>query len=283
MNTLDLKNRLAVLATMHHKEKVIAPLLAEQAGIEVIVPPGLDTDQFGTFTREIKRRETQVKTALLKAKYALELTGETLAIASEGSFFPDPILPFSLCDREIVLLYEPLNNLEIRGEYLSREVNHQGKTVTSLEQALQFAEKVGFPEQGLVVMTHAQTTLPQEMSKGIRVLDHLIEAIRHTLRSHGGIAYLETDLRAMHNPKRQIAIALATQDLIRKLHQYCPQCQFPGFDVTQTRSGLRCGLCGLPTTMTQSYIYQCQRCHYQEEKPSETPVADPTYCPYCNP
>ena len=283
MNPIDFQNRLAVLATMHHKEKVIAPLLAEQVGIKLRVPSGLDTDQFGTFTREIKRRDTQLKTALLKAKYALELTGETLAIASEGSFFPDPILPFSLCDREIVLLYDAQNNLEIRGEYLSREVNHQGKTVTSLEQALQFAQQVSFPEQGLVVMTHSQATAPQAMIKGIRELAHLTEAIQQTFRHNSGSAYLETDLRAMHNPKRQVAIALATQDLIKKLQQYCPQCQVPGFDITSTRSGLHCDLCGLPTTLTQAYLYQCQCCQYQEEQLAEPQVADPTYCSYCNP
>lgn len=283
MNPLDFKSRVAILATMHQKEKVIAPLLAEQAGITVIVPPGLDTDQFGTFTRDIKRRDSQLKTALLKAKYALELTGETLAIASEGSFFPDPLLPWSLCDREIVLLYDAQNNLEIRGESLSREVNHQGKTVTNLEQALQFAQQVGFPEQGLVVMTHAQTTLTGEIIKGLRKHDALVTAVNDILRRNDGTAYLETDLRAMHNPKRQIAIALATQDLIQKLHQRCPQCQSPGFEVTELRSGLRCSLCGLPTPLTQAYIYRCQRCQCQTEKPSETPRADPTYCPYCNP
>ncbi len=36
-------NRVGILATMHQKEIVIAPLL-EQLGIKVIVPPDFNTD-----------------------------------------------------------------------------------------------------------------------------------------------------------------------------------------------------------------------------------------------
>ena len=61
-------NRVAVLATMHHKENVIAPLLKKQLGLEVVVPPNFNTDQFGTFTRDIKRPDTQIVTAKLKAR-----------------------------------------------------------------------------------------------------------------------------------------------------------------------------------------------------------------------
>lgn len=274
------QQRVAVLATMHQKETVIAPLLEPALGVQIQVPAGLDTDQFGTFTREIKRKGTQIEAARQKVNYVLDLTGESLAIASEGSFFPDPVLPFGVCDREIVLLCDRQHQLEVIGEVLAREVNHQGQTVNNLAEAVQFAEKVGFPEQGLVVMRDAQT--PDGMVKGIRAWVDLKAAITSILAQQT-TAYLETDLRAMHNPKRREAIALATQDLIRKLHQTCPQCQRPGFDVTDTRRGLRCGLCSLPTPLVQAYIYQCLGCDYREERPAAEQLADPTYCPYCNP
>jgi hypothetical protein len=272
--------RVAVLATMHQKEAIIAPLLEPALGIQIQVPTGLDTDRFGTFTREIKRKGTQIEAARQKVTHALKLTGESLAIASEGSFFPDPILPFGVCDREIVLFYDRQHQLEVIGEVLSREVNHQGQTVSSLAEALDFAQKVGFPEQGLVVMLDANT--PDGMVKGIRQLEDFKNTLQQFLARYP-TAYLETDLRAMHNPKRREAIALATQDLIKKLQQYCPQCQLPGFDITETRLGLRCGLCSLPTSLVRAYLYQCQGCDYREERPTEVAVADPTYCPYCNP
>jgi hypothetical protein len=78
-------NRVGVLATMHQKERVMAPLLEKELGIKVIVPPNFNTDSFGTFTREIKRPGDQLETARLKAEKALLLTGETLAFASEGA------------------------------------------------------------------------------------------------------------------------------------------------------------------------------------------------------
>ena len=87
-------NRVAILATMHNKEKVISPLLKEHLGINLIVRKGLNTDIFGTFTREIKRPDTQIITARLKAKKALEMDDEKIAVASEGSFAPHPLIPY---------------------------------------------------------------------------------------------------------------------------------------------------------------------------------------------
>lgn len=75
-------NRVAVLATMHQKEKVIAPLLEQELGVKVIVPQDFNTDIFGTFTREVKRLGTQIAAARLKAEKALAVTGETLAIST---------------------------------------------------------------------------------------------------------------------------------------------------------------------------------------------------------
>lgn len=48
------KGRVAYLATLHRKEQVIGPLLAQHLGIQVQVIP-LDTDQLGTFSRERPR------------------------------------------------------------------------------------------------------------------------------------------------------------------------------------------------------------------------------------
>ncbi|MEB3336169.1 MAG: DUF6671 family protein, partial [Leptolyngbyaceae bacterium] len=111
-------DRVAVIATMHHKETVIAPILEQELGVKAIVPQNFDTDALGTFTREIERPADQVSTARLKAEQALDLTGETLAIASEGSFGPHPQMPFVACNREIVLLLDRLNELEIVGQVL---------------------------------------------------------------------------------------------------------------------------------------------------------------------
>ncbi|PMB21063.1 DUF6671 family protein, partial [Fischerella thermalis] len=102
-------NRIAVLATKHQKERVIAPILEAELRMKVVVPEDFDTDVFGTFTREVKRPGNQVEAARLKAKKALELTGESLAIASEGSFGPHPEIPFISGNREVVLLLDQIH------------------------------------------------------------------------------------------------------------------------------------------------------------------------------
>ncbi len=150
-------DRTAVLATMHQKERVIAPILNRELGVKVIVPANFDTDRFGTFTRDIPRTGNQLEAARHKAEKVLAATGESLAIASEGFFFPHPAFPFIVCDRELVLLRDRVNNLEIVGEELSTETNYAHKSVQTIEEALEFAQKVGFPEHALVVMTDRDT------------------------------------------------------------------------------------------------------------------------------
>ena len=104
MNSQTLfKDRIAVLGTMHKKERVIAPLLENELGVKVIVPENLNTDKFGSFTREIERPGSQIEAAKMKAQQALLLTSEDLAIASEGSFIPHPSLPYIPCNREVVI------------------------------------------------------------------------------------------------------------------------------------------------------------------------------------
>lgn len=280
------KNRLAILATMHQKERVIAPLLETELNLQVIVPSQFDTDRFGTFTREIKRVGTQIEAARLKAQKVLELTGETIAIASEGSFYPHPAFPFLSCDREIVLLIDKTNQLEIIGQEITTETNHNHQQVRSIEAALEFAQKVGFPEHGLVVMASQNSTEKEEIIKGIITQEKLIESVEIFLKkSPTKTIHIETDMRAMYNPTRMKAIAKATHNLIEKLNRFCPQCSAPGFDIVERLSGLPCGWCSSPTSLIRAAIYQCQKCNYRQETlfPDGVETADPSYCPYCNP
>jgi hypothetical protein len=280
------KDRLAILATKHQKERVIAPLLKTELEIKVIVPENFDTDRFGTFTRDIERPGNQIETARLKAKQALDLTGETLAIASEGSFSPHAYLPFICCDREIVLLLDRVHQIEIVGHELSTETNFAHCSVNSVEEALNFAEKIGFPEHGLIVMFDRNTQNRDEIFKGIDREEKLIESVEFALKNAPNqTIHLETDMRAMYNPTRMRAIARATQNLIAKFKKFCPQCSCPGFDVVKREPGLPCAICNFPTSLIRSEIYQCQKCQYRQEVlfPNDVEVADPSRCEYCNP
>ncbi|MEC4814834.1 MAG: DUF6671 family protein [Scytonema sp. PMC 1069.18] len=279
-------NRVAVLATMHHKEKVIAPIIERDLGIKVLVPPDFDTDRFGTFTREKERTGTQIEAARLKAETAMAVTGETLALASEGTFGPHPSSPFIPCNREIVILLDKTNDLEIIGQSFSTDTNYSHRVVTSLQEALEFATKVGFPEHALVVMLNSAPTSKDEIIKGITSQQQLVEAVELALtHSDNGKVHIETDMRALYNPTRMKNIKRATYDLIKKIQNPCPQCFFPSFELIQTKPGLPCAWCNSPTQLTLAAIYKCKKCGFNKEVlfPDGLQNAEPGLCMYCNP
>ena len=277
-------HRVAVLATMHGKEAAIAPLLQAELNLKTIVPADFNTDAFGTFTREIKRTGDQLTAARFKAEAAMQLVGETLGLASEGSFGPHPAIPYLPCNRELVLLLDATHDLEIVGYDFSTDTNYRQQVVNSLEAALAFAQQIGFPSHGLVAMPTADSPEPAAIVKGIVTESELREAVTPWLQRQGSV-YLETDMRAMLNPTRMQAIARATQDLIRKLRSHCPQCDAPGFDVSDRKPGLPCGLCYTPTDLTLAAVYRCQKCGFTQDRlyPDGIELADPAQCAYCNP
>lgn len=272
-----------MLATMHRKEQAIAPLLESHLGINVAVPTDFDTDAFGTFTGDIKRPSDQLTTARLKAAAVLRQTGESLAIASEGSFGPHPQIPFIACDRELVLLIDRTHQLEIVGECLSTDTNYRSQVIHSPAEALAFAESAGFPQHGLVVKGGEADGI---LGKGITDAGKLVALVEQALsQSPHRAARLETDMRALYNPTRMAVIAQATEDLVQAIAQSCPTCHYPGFGIVKRFPGRPCGLCGTPTRLTLSVIYQCQHCRFQQTtpEPDTPPTADPSQCPYCNP
>jgi len=282
----EFSGRVAVIATMHRKEQVIAPPLAAALGVRPLVPAHFNTDRLGTFTRDIDRPADQLTTARLKAQAALELTGETLAIASEGSFGPHPQIPFVPCDREMVLLLDQAHQLEIVGHTLSTDTNYRAQTVRSLQEALTFAQAVGFPSHGLVVMTTANDPPTQVVAKGITTEAQLAAALEQAFsQSPQQTAHLETDMRALYNPTRLAVIGQAMEQLLTEIARRCPQCGCPGFREVARYPGLPCRLCHSPTLLTLTVVHQCQRCSHREERsfPQGQQFADPGQCPACNP
>lgn len=145
------KNRRVVIATMHSKEKVIAPLLEAEFTMKCIVPKGFNTDQFGTFSGEIKRVKSPLETARAKAFAALLDCKETLAIASEGSFGPHPESPFITGNEELVVFIDLENNFEIIGRHFTEKTNFNHQKVENLNDLAEFTEHIGFPEHGIIL------------------------------------------------------------------------------------------------------------------------------------
>ena len=276
--------RQAALGTKHRKESVIAPLMRDELGIDVIVPPDFDTDRFGTFTREIPRVGTQLEAAREKALAAMDTLGLDLGLASEGSFGAHPALPFATGNVEMVVLLDRANGLEIHGVHIAHAVRCSHAWVASVEEARAFASQAGFPEHGLVVRRDSDA--PDGLVKGVVTDDSLRAAVEDALAAApNGQVFIESDLRALYNPTRMEAIRVATQDLIANARRACPTCGAPGFCVVDSRAGLPCRWCGTPTERTLAHVYACQRCYHQLEvmHPHGRSEAEPGECPFCNP
>jgi hypothetical protein len=279
---LDWQTRGAMLATMHKKEKVMAPILNAELGLLVTVPDNFNTDQFGTFTRDVTRAGNQLEAARAKARAALKLTGGDLAIASEGSFGTHPGLPFVPSNLEIVVLIDVKNNLEIVGHHRSSKMLVRGQIVTSPQQALDVATSWGFPEQGVIVRLTEKSN--RNIYKDITTLTQLKTTSKKLLSGwFTKHIYIETDLRAHRCPARMESIKAATNDLIKNCKSLCPACSAPGFVITKIIKGLPCSSCGHPTERELSLRYSCQLCNHAEVRSAEGALADPGDCELCNP
>jgi len=193
------------------------------------------------------------------------------------------VVPFVPFNREIVLLLDAREGLEICGEYSGSDTNYAQKLVSEWAEAEQFALSARFPGHFLVV--RPDHDLHGAVIKNISTWESLREAFAHSMAaSASGKVYLETDMRAHANPTRMQNIKKATEDLVRLLGQQCPACGAPGFKVAERQSGLPCEWCGLPTRETVASIYRCLSCGFsREEREPPDKKASAGGCDNCNP
>lgn len=276
-----LQNRVAMLLTMHGKEKVISPIMEKMTGCIVQVRNDINTDEMGTFTLETARPGTQLETARIKALKAIEISGCDLGIASEGSFGPYPSCPFINCNREIVILVDHHYNSIIFGESISLETNLDQRKVHGILDAIEFANKIGFPDHFLIANPAG---VSNSFIKGINTWQSLGEAVSWgIINSPSEEVVLQTDVRAFANPTRMKNIMKATEALASKVLNLCPNCGMYGFALSSFKRGVPCEWCKRPTDMIMAEIYACLKCEHSVEEPKETGYADPGMCDYCNP
>lgn len=278
--------QLAALATMHGKEQAIGPALEETLGLRLAVPGALDTDTLGTFTGEIDRPGNMLETARRKAQLGLKGSGLQLALASEGSYGPHPVIPFLPVGHELLLFIDAGRQLEIHEQMVARSTNFRHTEARAADELEGFLDKAGFPAHGLIVRPNSGARQNQVLFKGIVDADELARAmVESVAASDDGRARIETDMRAHMNPTRMQAIAELALRLGRRLATACGRCEMPGFGLQDVRKGLPCSLCGTPTELVVSEIMACAACDHREEQPRSDGLtaADPGQCPLCNP
>ncbi len=278
------QGRQAVLATKHKKEEIMAPLFAESLGIEVVVPKEFDTDRFGAFTGEKKRRGDQLETARAKAMAAIRQTGISLGIASEGSFGAHPTIPFAPCDQELVVFLDTERGIEIAGMHSTCQVHMDCGIATSVHEAVELAKKWDFPANGIILKKRKHSRWLIE--KDIDSLEEFEVVVANYLtKPFSRSVYLETDLRAHRNALRREAIRQATGDLINRIQSLCPRCQSPGFVSHRPVHFVLCRVCLSPSQIPDDYLFTCSVCSESEvrKNPNAPSHGNPEYCLHCNP
>lgn len=276
------EGRKLIIATKHTKERVIAPILEKELGVSCFIDSTFDTDVLGTFTGEIERELDPIATAREKCIRAMKLNNCDLGLASEGSFGPHPSVFFINADDEFLIFIDAKNNLEIIVRELSTSTNFNGKIIKNQRELLDFADKAQFPSHGIILRKSKEENTA--IYKGITDATSLTE-IFNRLSAEFSTVYAETDMRAMFNPTRMAVIETAAEKLVQKIKSNCPNCQIPGFGITDAKKGLECSLCGSPTNSILSFISTCQHCQFVTEEmyPNQKTSEDPMYCDSCNP
>lgn len=267
---------------MHRKEEAIFPVFDECLGLRGKVLENANTDLLGTFTGEIPRNAGPLETLKQKCRNWLSLATEhDLIVATEGSFGPHPHLFFIPAHQELIHLIDLKNNWEITESIISTETNFARSVVHSEKELIEFAEKAGFPEHGIIIRT-GNPEVPYY--KGIHDEAKLISAYNEAMIS-GKSVEVETDMRALHNPKRMKVISLLAEKLCKRLLCTCPECNLPGFGFVEPVYGLACELCGNETNELKYELHGCVRCNFKKQVVPNggKSFADAGNCPFCNP
>ncbi|MBJ7341465.1 DUF6671 family protein [Mycolicibacterium sp.] len=269
------------VGTRHGKAEQMADAFSETLGARLLTPPDLDTDQFGTFSGEIPRNLPALAAARAKAELTIDVSGLRYGLASEASY--GPLAATGLPGHEELLIFlDDSRSIEVVEGYRTTQIPVAGHRATSVDD-LPGRLTDGLPGQALIVRP-ARGGAPTDIVKGITHRHQLRSAVAGAAhRSTDGLALVEPDLRAHHNPGRRLILTQLAATLARRLATSCPACDAPGFGRTHTQSGLPCGTCGTPTSLAEAEMHECPACAHQRLIPSTAVSADAMWCPRCNP
>lgn len=276
--------RRAAIATMHKKERVLAPFLTRWLGLEVERPEGVDTDAFGTFSGEIARAGDMIDAARAKARLAIERGAAGIGIGSEGAFGPHPHIPFVASGIELIVLVDAQEDHEIVVQRRTR-TNYDSVVAAPRDDISSFLARAGFPEHAVIVRPMGRDDA-LGLVKGIvdpQALGHAIAAA--SALSEEGRALVQTDMRAHVNPTRMKTIGVVARALALRAARLCPNCGAPGFGAIDALRGLVCEDCGTPTRRIRAELYGCRKCGFQCLRRERPPSmhADAMWCDRCNP
>ncbi|MBC7997921.1 MAG: hypothetical protein IAF58_08255 [Leptolyngbya sp.] len=293
-------HRQVALTTKHCKEKAIALPFRAALGLETRCASNVDTDLLGTFTGEIRRKGTAIETSVTKARLGMRELNLPLGLSSEGSFGPHPFLTLIPGTQEFMTFIDDERGFQITEQIVSTETNYNGQSASKASELQDFFVKVKFPSHGLIVRPNmhrssifakaTQIILSRQTNmvifKGLQNFNELERAIEKCkLESSDGMAYVETDMRAHMNPTRLRVIRKLAIKLGRRLQKSCPECNCPGWGLTDSVPGLPCVVCSHPSDTAKLEISSCAKCKFKEQRERADGIeyVDPGECHRCNP
>jgi len=278
--TADYSGRVAVIATQHHKDRAVAPVFRDRLGVTIEVVE-VDTDAFGTFAGDVPRTMPPLDTALAKAQAGLDASTRRLALASEGTIGPDPSLPLTTSDVEVLVFRDAEAGITIHTQHRSYEIVAARTQAKPTDDLREFLVRADFPRHGLIVKP--PTGSPGPITKGIVDEIELDRAVRRSSELTG-TAIIESDLRAHFSPSRMANIAECARQLAERIATPCPECASPGWGPVAPARGLPCSNCAthIPTAV-RADVSGCVRCPAIHEYPRKDQAVDPRWCPVCNP
>lgn len=265
------------VGTKHGKQDQLAPAFDAVLGAELRTPPEIDTDRFGTFSGEVARSGSAIDAARAKARLAMDLTGLPYGLASEASY--GPLAGGWSGHEELLLFCDDRLGIEVLEGHRTLSVPGAAQQVRDWRE-VRPSLLDGLPHQALIVRPYRHGG---PIAKGVTDTETLSAAIS-TASAHSpdGLAQVEPDLRAQHNPSRRRVLTALADKLARRLATECPACAAPGFGRVDAEAGLPCRICGTPTELVVNEFHGCAACGHRVSR-AVGGGADPADCPQCNP
>jgi len=274
-------------ATQHGKTSLVEKPFSEIAGIHVRTRTA-DTDALGTFTGEIDRPGDALDTVVQKARLALG-SATDLGLASEGSFFAHPFLPFVPTGIEMLAFIDAGREIIAVGRTGLRPTNWSHLDLAADGPSLvdpQWLTQIGFGDHSVCVIgLDALGSICGVPAKGIDEEASLDAAVVELARLQDvRTIRLMTDMRAHTNPTRQAVITDLATSLAIRLTRGCPECAQAGWARIGVVSGIPCSWCATPTECAKEWVFGCVACDHTLTRPAPGPASvDPGQCPHCNP
>ena len=173
----------------------------------------------------------------------------------------------------------PKNEFNFFSSYQTNSTNFQTETITSIQQLVEFCNRVKFPSHAIILKIGSDPSA--QIYKEIQSWEKAFGV----WKASDGLLYAETDMRAHLNPTRMAHIALGFSKFLKTLQNECPHCSFPGLSEKKVELGLPCAWCNSSTSSVLHSIHLCEFCHYEEKKnnPFGKSKEDPMFCNNCNP